>query len=397
MKAVIILRFLFTSILVLAFFSSSYGLALGGNAALNNSMYAMMFLMISMVLFFKNVKFEYNKTLMILAILFVLTITISAISNADLSLILNGLTFLVLFLSTTVVANTYFKDSIGKVVVAALLISHIPILLIPLRAGIDSFPYRGIFDNSNAFGLVAATIFAVLLAILLTNIEKTLFYKKKPSKIKILGYIVLASLSFLLIVISGSRTSFLAAVVAVATGLFFIFLFSVKHKLTINLFLKTLASLPVLWILYWLINKFIPIKLYVESIILSKFDIKSGNTLSGRGLVWRGTLSESNFFGFGEGYFESRFGLGPHNTFIYVLGTYGWFAMIVFSLLILVSLYFCAKFTFSEHKYKYLPITMMVTFLMLSMGENLFHKVTFLVTFLLIGFAANNRKLLITS
>lgn len=334
---------------------------------------------------------------MFLAFAYVFALTASALAHSDANFILSGFTFLALFLSTTVVANTYFKDSIGEIVIATLLISHIPIVLIPLVSGIDSFPYGGIFDNSNAFGLVAATIFAVLLAILLINIEKTLFYKKKPSKIKILGYILLASFSFLLVVISGSRTSFLAGLVSIATGLFFIFLFSIKHKLTINLIFKTVASLPVLWLLYWLINKFIPITYYVNDIILNKFDAKSSNVLAGRGLVWNQTLSEAKAFGLGENYFEDRFGIGSHNTFIHVLGVYGWVAAIVFTLLIILAVYYCAKFTFSEHKYKYLPIIMMTTFVVLSMGENLFHKVTFLVTFLLVGFAANNRRVRVTS
>ena len=197
---------------------------MGGNSVLNFSMYALLVFMVLMVILFKKIELEYNKALMFLAFAYVFALTASALAHSDANFILSGFTFLALFLSTTVVANTYFKDSIGEIVIATLLISHIPIVLIPLVSGIDSFPYGGIFDNSNAFGLVAATISAVLLAILLINIEKTLFYKKKPSKIKILGYILLASFSFLLVVISGSRTSFLAGLVSIATGLFFIFL-----------------------------------------------------------------------------------------------------------------------------------------------------------------------------
>src|SRR5690606_28836777 len=125
------------------------------------------------------------------------TLTLSSLFNSDLELILNAFTFLIMCFSTMVVICSYFKDSIGRFVVITLLLSHSPLIFIPMINGIDTFPYKGIFDNPNAFGLVATTIFAIFLATLLKNLEKTLFYKVKPSKVKVLAYILLTVLSFL--------------------------------------------------------------------------------------------------------------------------------------------------------------------------------------------------------
>ena len=369
---------------------------MGGSSILNYGVYSLLFLILTMAFFLKSKTIEYNKKLSLLAILFTCAQCLSAIYNSDLNLMINGITFLILFLSTTVIANTYLQDTIGKVVTVSLLLAHIPIILIPIRNGIDYFPYKGIFNNSNAFGLVAATVFATLLAILLSSFEKSLFSKDKPMKFKILVTFLLTTLCFLLIVISGSRTSFLAGIFSIIIGFTFVIFISFKYRLTINSIFKIMISVPFLWVFYFIINKVIHIDLYIENIIISKFDAKSENVLSGRGQVWEQTLSESKILGYGEGYFNAKFGIGAHNTFIHVLGTYGWLATIIFILLIIIAFYYCIRFAFSRHEYKYLPIIMITTFITLSMGENLFHKAIFFATFLLIGLASNNRKFIIT-
>lgn len=389
------LRVFLTFLLFLTFFMSSYGLALGGSAIFNHSVYALLLIMIVMLLLYKKISLRYNKFLVLLTVFYAFTLTLSSLFNSDLELILNAFTFLIMCFSTMVVICSYFKDSIGRFVVITLLLSHSPLILIPMINGIDTFPYKGIFDNPNAFGLVATTIFAVFLATLLKNLEKTLFYKAKPSKVKVLAYFLLTVLSFLLVVISASRTSFLACLISLAIGLFFIILISIKHKLILSLFFKTLLGIPLLGGLYFVINIFIPVRIYIEDIILNKFTRKSDDILSGRGYVWKQTMADARAFGFGEGYFEDSFGIGAHNTFIYILGVYGWLATIIFLMLILVAFYYCTKLTFSDNKYNYLPIIMLTTFIVLSMGENMFHKSTMLATFILVGFSANNRVVVI--
>lgn len=379
----------------LLFLSGSYGMA--GNMFFSYGVYAVLIGMIIMTFFMKEVKLEYNKSLIVLVILYALIAILSALFNSQIILLLNGLVFLVMFVSTSVVSYSYFNNSIGKIVIYTFLLSQIPVILIPLLSGVETFPYSGIFENPNAFGIAAATLFAVILSILFSNIEETVFFKKKPSKIKMIAFIFITTLSFLLVIISSSRTSFLAGVVSIMVGLFCVFLLSIKYKRTINLIIKTVVSLPILYFLYLIINKFIPIQMYLQENTLSKFAKKSSNSLDGRGYVWEKTISEASIFGHGEGYFDGSIDLGAHNTFIYILGVYGWLATIVFTLFIFISMYYCIKFIFSNNNYKYLPILMMTTFLVLSIGENMFNRITMMMVFILIGLVANNSKVVVTS
>src|SRR5690606_7287271 len=117
-----------------------------------------------------------------------------------------------------------------------------------------------------------------------------------------------------------------------------------KHKKVIHLTLKTLIRLPLLFLVYMVIAKFTPINFYIQGAILSKFDNKSADLLDGRGSVWKQTLSDASLFGNGESYFIDNVGLGAHNTFIHILGVYGWVPMIIFCLFFAVSLHYCIRF-----------------------------------------------------
>lgn len=354
-------------------------------------------LLVSLVLF-KVKKLKYNKTLTILASLFSFSMALSALFNSEISMLFHSFIFMCLFLSTTVIAHSFFKESLGKVVTLTIILSHVPIIIFPLLIdGIDYLPYGGIFSNPNAFGIVVTTIFVVFLTILLSKIEKMLFYKEKPTKVSLLVWFLLVIFSFLLVIFSASRTSFVAGIVAVIAGLVVIFLFAIKHKQVASMAVKSLIGLPVLAGLYFVINKLMGIDQYLEEIIWDKFARKSSNVLDGRGYAWMKTAQDAGLFGNGENYFDSQVGLGAHNTFVYIMGVYGWIPMIIFSSFFIVALYFCVRFVLSsDHDYKYLPLIMLITLIGLSMGENLMYKITMVASFVLIGLAANNKRIVIT-
>lgn len=189
----------------------------------------------------------------------------------------------------------------------------------------------------------------------------------------------------------------MAGTIVITTGILMIVFFSIKYKLFGNLIIKSLLFLPIVIGTLFIINKYLQINRYVDEIIISKFIRKSGNTLDGREFAWLKTMKEAGLFGNGESYFNTEVGIGAHNTFIYVMGVYGWIPLIFFVLLLIFALYHCTVFTFkTSHKYKYLPLLMLFTFLALSMGENLMFKISMVASFILIGYAANNKKIVIT-
>lgn len=353
-------------------------------------------LLISIILY-KSKKIKYNKILLTLVLFFTFFSVVSALFNGDLGMVLQSFLFLLLFISTSIMVDSYFNEKTIKRVGISFFLSVIPLIALPFIVnGVDSFPYSGIFDNPNSFGIVAVTAFSILMGVMMSKLEKYLFAKNKPSKLSIFTLFILGSITFIFIVFSASRSSFIAGILVLIVGISMIFIFSVKHRKFFSMVLKSLLLTPLIAGLYFAITKFIPINYYVDAIILNKFDRKSGNLLDGRTGVWSRTMNDAGFFGRGEGYFE-ELGLGAHNTFIYIMGVYGLIPLSIFVLFFAVSLYYCVKFVLSSsHAFKYMPLCLLITFLALSMTENQMFKITMVVAFIFIGVASNNKKVLIT-
>lgn len=394
----IFLRLLFTSILVFIFFASSYRLAEGNEAIWTYSMYGSFIVLMLLVLLFKVKRIRYNKVLITLMALFSFTIFFSALKNQAVALFFNSLLFFVMFVAMGVVVNSYFKESTEKVVAYTVVISHIPVLLFPvITDGFDTVPYKGIFDNPNALGLVAATVFAVLASIFISKVEKTMLYKEKPSKLVMLGYLVSMIFLFVLVIFSASRTSVLVAVATVLAGVILFLSFAIKQKRLASVIVKTVMSIPLILGVYLLVSHYVPINFYLEQNIISKFERKQSDLLDGRGDVWSRTAGDAGLFGNGESYFNESVGLGAHNTFVYIMGVYGWVPLIMFVLFIVVSLIFSIRYTLkSENDFKYLPLIMIITFIMLSMGENVVYRLSMVVAFAMAGVASNNKEVIVT-
>lgn len=392
------MKVILNTIIILLFFFSGYRMV-GENVAFGayGAYFLFGFLTISPILF-KRLNIKYNKTLMILLSLYTFATVISSFVNSEVGMLFHSIMFFLLFMSTVVIINSYYEDS-GEIVTKGVFIANMPLIIIPLILhGVETSPYRGMFLNPNTFGMMVATIFTIFASIFFTKTEKIIFHKEQVSKNSILFTLTLALFCFWLIVISASRTSFLAAIITVFVGFLSLVLSALKYKRFTSLSLKLLIRTPLLIITYIVIDKFTPLNQYIENVIISKFQRKSSNLLDGREIVWLKTVSDARLFGNGESYFDTQVGLGAHNTFIHILAVYGWVPLLIFIIMSVVSLYYCTNFAMkSDSDYKYLPIMMLLTFFALSMGENQMYKITMIIAFVLAGLASNNRKIIFTT
>src|SRR5690606_13381751 len=107
-----------------------------------------------------------------------------------------------------------------KTLIRLILISQIPVLIIPiiLDGGINRTPYFGMFSNTNSLGGVAVTVLVIFAAVFFGDVER-MFLKRRISKKYIyLNFLLISSL-LLLITYSTSRTSFVTALVVLFAGL----------------------------------------------------------------------------------------------------------------------------------------------------------------------------------
>lgn len=85
--------------------------------------------------------------------------------------------------------------------------------------------------------------------------------------------------------------------------------------------------------------------------------------------------------------------MGAHNTFIWFLGTYGWIPFMLMIFFFINAFYNSFKqFLTSESKYKYLAPLMLITFITLSMAEDMNYKLSMIVSFSLAGIYMEHRK-----
>lgn len=344
------------------------------------------FLLVLTLLFVKKIKVD--KSTFLLINIFIISSGFSSLINSDLKLLFFSIVLYLLYIVSCILLPS-LKINFNKYTVNALWLSHFPIIIIPFAIyGIDSSPYKGIFYNSNSLGTITATIFVVAYSILLKLLDvyangfRIKFFKKKVT----INIIILA-LFFYLTIISASRTSFLTIIICILIGLFcFIFnLLRNKKILSIrNLFISAIS----ICIIYLFISLTSLDNLIIEMII-SKFDIRaSGRSglLSYRDQIWLNTIKEVNLFGNGDDFFVNL-GYGAHNTFISILGRYGWISMISFGLLVILFVIKSLKYSLSQtnNYYKYLPLMTSVCFLFMSMGEDMLFKAIMLIMFFSVG------------
>jgi len=322
--------------------------------------------------------------------LFFMFCLISSMVNADFKTIISSFMILNLFIVSCIILPRLNLE-INKILVYSVLISHIPIVLFPLIInGFDTMPYKGIFYNPNSFGSILATIFVILLAAILGNLENIIKgASKKLDRLSILFLGAMLIYTLYLISLSSSRTSFLSAIISLFVGIAFLMWHLIKEKKIVSLLKRGVIFIVGSTIFYILINKFTALDKALYSSIFYKFEMSThqdGGVLSGRGNIWVEAISNAGFFGKGKGFF-SEIGYGAHNTFISIIGNYGWIPLILFFLFLIILFYYCVSYAISNTSdiYKYLPLLMCISFLTMSMGEEMIFKLNMLVMFFSFG------------
>jgi hypothetical protein len=171
------------------------------------------------------------------------------------------------------------------------------------------FAYRGILINSNTPGIVSSTILISLLPVAMDC------QRKRKRLLLAMASIIIVAM-FLVVLLSGSRTSFMSCaltslLVSLAAGRRFVKAWFVAAGLAT-------AVLAVL--VYQYSDAF---SMFLEILSKQQAMADSGNVLSSRGDIWAEVFHNATFFGHGGHYFEDVIGIGPHNSIIWALGVRG--------------------------------------------------------------------------
>src|SRR5699024_2303227 len=327
---------------------------------------------------------------------FVLVTAISSITNGQIQLLTVPFVFLVLYVASFNIVPILYKANTNKFISNAIMISHAPLILIPILVnGVNTAPYKGIFYNPNSFGSILATLFAVLLAPFLYTIGGLLkgFNSFTNVKIKLIVQGLILFLISFLVILFGSRTSSLAVVGMVMIGLLFLIIDLIKEKKINALITKgTFLFLAITSTIIVLI-KLTPFYDYLYINILYKFEVKasSGDVLDNSVAVWSESMQQAGLFGRGKDLFTEEIGVGAHNTFISIMGEYGWITLIPFILFLIFSFTSSIKYFLkaSNNQYRYFPLLMVSCFLLLSLGEGMLFKLSMIAMFFAIGSTVN--------
>lgn len=335
---------------------------------------------------------NFNTSRVLVLLIYVLTFFgfLSAIKNSDINVLFNVMILSALLISGFFVFPSLRSFKINEIVYKTVIYLHIPILIVPvLFNGIGVGSYSGIFYNPNAFGSVVATVFLMVYATFLFELENIYIGKleRKVNGWALLLHIVILFTLLFFIVLSGSRTSLITAIIGlIIGGVLLLSIFFINKK--ILSFIKSFFYFIISGIILYVIIKVTPFYNYLNNNIIYKFErkIEQGDVLDARGLVWQQTISEFTFLGHGSQYFSKTIA-AAHNTFIGILGEFGLIYLILFIMILLLMLNKSVKYVFmrEDDKYKYLPIMLITCFGVLSMGESMMFKLSMITMIYSIG------------
>lgn len=339
-------------------------------------------LMVPSILIMRQIKVKVHLPSLLLMYCFLVICTLAAFYNSDVFLLVDAFIIFATYFVSFIVLPTLKQDNSGTIY-KVILISHIPLILIPLINGLPTGAYKGIFYNPNAFGTIVATLFAVVFATLLFKIEQRVIGGVKTKRL--LLDILFTVLLLFLTILSASRTSTLTIGLILVAGLCILFVRLIKAR-KVSAFLKaSLIGSLLLFVTYLIIMR-TPMYKYFYQNIIYKFQRKSDDMLDGRGDVWTQTINDAQLLGHGSDFFNNT-SVAAHNTFISILGEYGWLALIVFILLLINLAYNSFRYAINVNydAYKYIPINLVICFVTLSMGESMLYKLSMLALFFSAG------------
>lgn len=221
-----------------------------------------------------------------------------------------------------------FGDRVDKAINIALIIGHLPYVIISILKFPVTYPYKGVFHNPNSMGVTCASIACGLFGLLSGTVWR------RPSIGQLAFCNILLGSCFVFVLLSGSRTSlagFLAMLLAFLWGL------GTKERL------RALATIIVTLLVFVGLGGLLGNQFLRDTVagIVEKATYKRsiGVPLSGREYIWRQTLDDVALLGHGPSYFGNTFGLGAHNSLIGIVGIYGPVAAILLLGFALAALY----------------------------------------------------------
>ena len=273
---------------------------------------------------------------------------------------------LVFFTAFPRTANRY-----GNIMVmSATALAFAPYIIVSLFKYPLFFPYAGVFENSNMFGMVISTFSAALFGLLRGSLNQSKRTFLRTFWVGALGLCLIAS--FVLITFSGSRTSFITFflmyyLVFVGT----LFFDASKHRLALAISIIGFMMA----VFYSLYNA--AMSTYGSNIVdtlLGKFfnKITQGDVTSGRMYIWKSALEDVQVLGMGNSYFYEE---PAHNSYIMILATKGPLAALFMIAVHITTLFLAVQRLFHDIRqdgYAIGPLLIVSNFLILGLAENVF-------------------------
>lgn len=285
------------------------------------------------------------------------------IMNFFMYIIISPYTFFILF---NVILNGDIKLLLKSGIISGYFYIGLSILLYPdLYLG----AYKGIFINSNMFGMYASFL-SLCLLIYWKLIEN------KKSKFLILSLFLF---TLALIPIGMSRLallSFTVCAVILLYGDIFKSIFKFTYKRILLLYLVSLCFISLILIYFTGMLSGLSNGAFnqLESLInKNKYYSSNGDLTNGRLDIWKATLNDFSLLGHGENYFVDNFGLAAHNSFVQIYGNYGFIAGVFLVIFVLYSLYMALKLFINTKNSA--PMVLIFFYICINMSESVFDSI----------------------
>lgn len=332
----------------------------------------------------KKINFKQDRSSLFLLFSFSVTLLISLLHNSSSRMFMNIAGLLIFLLVAIVFLNKIqsvdFKLSLiykSSLYFVSLLI-FTPILLYGIKFT-DYFGYQGIFYNPNSFGNIVSTFSVLLFSFFTPNV-----LEKNITKVKVLSYLLLLFILFYLMLLSSSRSSILTTIFVYSLIIFQV-LRDKKSTIRINKYIILLVVTTFIFLVFMsgIFNDLF------ETRLINKFSRHEDEITSGRVYVWKIIVDKANFFGNGTE-FMKNLPIGAHNTYLSILGQFGFVNLILYLLILLRIIIRSYCFLIRSYsKYRYIPFFITIALIMLSFTEGMLMKYSMLITFLSYGSIIN--------
>lgn len=359
MKKIVVDKFIqsiFYILITLTMISSTLTSLLIPGAAKYRNMLLILIILVSMficIILKKNINIRHN-LILVLWIIFSCSILISiAINNGQFFLGIATL-FIVPIIYFILIPNILGRNTIN-VFLNSFIFSNLFISLYCIVSKPIIYPYQGIFSNPNSMGLVGLFL-AIGMSIKLD------YFLEENNKFKVISGIILLLFPIGIIILTGSRTSLLVSIISI---LYIV----IPKKIDSTEFIK---RVKVMFIFMSVSIIFLVKNPKILEGIVNKIK-NSSSLLSGRDYIWLTTINQSKLYGHGQSYFIDNFRLGPHNSTIDILGSFGIISCVLYILVCITVFYKITKYIKKNTSSDSIFLSVInMTFLITSLTEGIY-------------------------